>query len=80
MTVRHVSAARVTEMQGFSTVEWIFLANDGAKVGDAISADAGGMPIYKVVAIEEGRAWLRAEDQSPVQVMPLDRFRWKVSA
>ena len=46
-------------------------------VGDLISADAGGMPIYRVMALEEGRAWVSTSQGAPARAMPLDGFRWK---
>ena len=67
-------------MVSVSALNWTFLPNASAvKVGDLVSADAGGMPIYEVMAIEEGRAWLRREETSQALEMSLDRFSWKVA-
>jgi hypothetical protein len=63
-----------------STVQWKPLANDAAKAGDLVSADAGGMPIYRIVAIEGGQAWLQRDGSPAVQAMPLDRFHWRATA
>jgi len=52
-------------------------AHPPVRVGDMVSADAGGLPIYRVMAWEEGRAWVAASPGAPARVMPLDRFRWR---
>jgi hypothetical protein len=67
-------------MQGLGAIEWVFLANHGVQVGDAISADAGGLPIYRVVAIDKGQAWVRGEDDATVRVMPVACFSWKAAS
>jgi hypothetical protein len=61
-----------------SAIEWVLLGNEAVKAGDLVSADAGGMPIYRVVAVEGGQAWL--EGDRAVRKMPLARFRWKAAA
>lgn len=68
-------------MASVSALNWTPLSNPAAvKVGDLVSADAGGMPIYQVVAIEEeGRAWLRREQTAQTLQMPLNRFCWKAA-
>ena len=61
-------------------VEWVFLdhaAPEPVKAGDLVSADAGGLPIYRVMALEDGRAWVAAGQSAPVRAVPLDRFRWR---
>jgi hypothetical protein len=52
-------------------------AREPVHVGDLVSADAGGMPIYSVVAVEEGRAWVAARQGAPARAMPLDGLRWR---
>jgi hypothetical protein len=47
------------------------------QVGDMVSADAGGLPIYRVMAFEEGRAWVATGQGAPARAMPLDGFRWR---
>ncbi len=67
-------------MTGFQVVEWEFLdhaGKDTVHVGDVICADAGGMPAYQVVAIQDGRAWLRDEEHPFDWVLPLGGFQWK---
>jgi len=63
-----------------TTIEWVLLTKDAVKAGDLVSADAGGMPIYRVIAIENGRAWLQCEGRPALQTAPLDRFYWRAAA
>jgi hypothetical protein len=59
-----------------SAVDWVLLDTSALKVGDLVSADAGGMPTYRVVALEQGRAWLRDADHDFVWVLPVSVFHW----
>jgi hypothetical protein len=62
-----------------SAVDWVLSSQDDVHVGDVVSADAGGMPIYTVVAIDpEGEALLEDEFHAAVRA-PLDRFPWKAA-
>jgi len=63
-----------------SAVDWVLLAGETVKVGDLVSAEAGGMPIYRVVAVADGQAWLQGEREPAPSVKALDGFRWKGSA
>ncbi len=41
-------------------IDWVLLdhaADRPVDIGDVVSIDAGGMPIYRVVALADGRAW-----------------------
>ncbi len=61
-------------------IDWVFLnlANPGeVRVGELISADAGGLPIYRVMALRDGRAWLKDLDDDSDRVTPLTAFHWK---
>jgi len=62
-----------------SALAWVLLTKDAVSVGDLVSAEAGGMPIYRVIAVADGQAWLLGDDRPAVQVMPLDRFHWKAA-
>ena len=60
-------------------IDWVLVdhqADRPVQVGDVVSADAGGMPIYRVVAVE-GRQLRLDDERHTAQVMPLDRFRWR---
>ena len=67
-------------MDAVYEIDWHYL--DGAirgavRIGDAVSSAAGGMPIYRVMALGNGRAWLRDEMTNADRVMPLNSFHWK---
>jgi hypothetical protein len=59
-----------------SALQWVLSSQEDVHVGDVVSADAGGMPIYKVTAILGREALLEDEQHVPVRA-PLDRFPWK---
>lgn len=61
-------------------MNWVPLSKDAVAVGDYVSTDAGGMPIYRVVKLSGGQAWLQGERRPAVEVMPLDRFHWRSPA
>lgn len=54
-------------------------AREPVRPGDLISAEAGGLPIYRVVALEQGRAWVSTRPGAPARAMPLDGFWWRGS-
>lgn len=61
-------------------LDWIPLDHAAARpveIGDMISADAGGAPIYRVMALEKGRAWVATGAGAPARAMPLAGFLWK---
>jgi hypothetical protein len=68
-----------------NTVHWALLdhaAKEPVKVGDMVSADAGGLPIYRVMGFEPGRAWVATasvapDGAAPARAMPLAGFRWR---
>jgi hypothetical protein len=73
-------ATRRPTMLNIPALDWAPLdhaADEPVKVGDMVSSDAGGMPIYRVLAFEEGRAWVATRQGAPTLVMPLDGFRWR---
>ena len=61
-------------------IDWEFMDyadRDVVQVGDRVCTEAGGLPTYRVLALADGRAWLRDEDNDSDHVMPLTRFLWK---
>jgi len=58
-------------------IDWMLLKGLGVEVGDLVSADAGGMPTYRVVALDGDVARLRDEEHSCEEISPLSRFCWK---
>ena len=61
-----------------SALQWVLSSQDDVHVGDVVSADAGGMPIYKVMAILGREALLEDERHGAVRA-PLARFPWKAA-
>lgn len=60
-----------------SAVDWVLSEQDDVRVGDVVSADAGGMPIYRVMALANGKVVLRDEQHSATLQAPLEQFPWK---
>ncbi len=63
-------------------VQWVYLDDADRRVvqvGDRVCSDAGGLPTYQVLALTDGRAWLRDERSGADHLMPLTRFLWKAS-
>ena len=61
-------------------IDWVCLdcaAIHDVRVGDVVSAAAGGMPIYLVMLVENGRVWLRDDRDGSDRVAPLSQFHWK---
>jgi hypothetical protein len=65
-----------------SVVDWALLdhtATEPVQVGDMVSTEPGGMPIYRVMAVKADRAVLEDEQHSPPRDMPLTAFRWRAA-
>jgi hypothetical protein len=63
-------------------IDWIYLNADSdgdVRVGDLISAEAGGLPIYRVMAVRGDRAWLKDVDDGTDRVTLLSAFHWKAA-
>jgi hypothetical protein len=61
-------------------IDWIYLSggpDPDVHVGELISVEAGGLPIYRVMAIKGGRAWLKDLQDGADRVTPLSAFHWK---
>ena len=62
-----------------SAFQWVLSSQEDVHVGDVVSADAGGMPIYKVMAIL-GREALLEDEQHAEMRAPIKRFPWKAAS
>jgi hypothetical protein len=63
-------------------VDWVLLneaAQTEVQVGDVVSVEAGGAPTWRVLRLDQGRAWLRDEIRQMDCVAPLSQFHWKAS-
>ena len=59
-------------------VDWVLMdsaAQAQVAVGDLVSVEAGGTPIYRVLRVTEGRAWVR-DDQREMVWDLLDQLRF----
>jgi hypothetical protein len=66
-----------------AAIRWELLdhaAERPVQVGDVVSAEAGGMPIYRVVGLAGAKAWLDDERAPVRRLMSLDSFRWRGAA
>ncbi len=64
-----------------ANVEWSFIDQESPlplSRGDLVSAEAGGLPVYEVVSVSEGRAWLREAQTQRDFVMPAHSLRWRM--
>ncbi len=61
-------------------IDWRYL-DEGEqptlKVGEFVSTEAGGMPIYRIMSLGDGRAWLRNIDDGADHLTPLGQFHWR---
>lgn len=65
-----------------AALNWVLLdhaAQAPVQIGDAVSAEAGGMPIYRVVGLSDGKALLDDERGGSQVLAPLDTFRWRAA-
>jgi hypothetical protein len=63
-----------------SAIRWELLDHAAAKpveIGDVVSIEAGGMPIWRVVGLAGRKAWLDDERGATRLLASLDTFRWR---
>lgn len=63
-----------------AAINWELLDHDASKpvrVGDVVSVEAGGMPIFRVVGLVGTKAWLDDELGRVRRLASLDAFRWR---
>lgn len=61
-------------------IEWIHLdhaAPDALRVGDLVSAAAGGLPTYRVISVGDQQALVREDARGANLVLPIGRLHWK---
>ncbi|WP_337186431.1 hypothetical protein [Phenylobacterium sp.] len=67
-------------MATLPAVRWRLLDHAAARpveVGDVVSAEAGGMPIFRVVGLAGPNAWVDDPRRPVRRLMPLAAFRWR---
>ena len=60
--------------------QWVTIERCGVAPGDLVSAEAGGLPIYRVLSVQDQRAWLRDERTGRDHIAPLATLRWKLAS
>lgn len=63
-----------------AAIKWELLdhaAERPVQVGDVVSVEAGGMPIFRVVGLAGTKAWLDDEAGRMRRLTALDGFRWR---
>jgi hypothetical protein len=58
--------------------QWTAIDRSGVRAGDKVSAEAGGLPIYTVVALQNEGTLLREERSGREHVAPLSALHWKL--
>ena len=61
-------------------IDWVYLDRQEERdlhPGDLISSEAGGMPIYRITALRDGRVWMRDMDDGSDRAMAPGTFHWK---
>ena len=62
-------------------IEWEYFDRDTLGMiseGALISAEAGGLPIYRVMRLGDGRVWLRDVLEGCDRVTPRAGFHWRI--
>ena len=59
---------------------WVTIERFGVMPGDLVSSEAGGLPIYRVLSLQDQRAWLRDERTGRDHIAPLSSLRWKLAS
>lgn len=66
-----------------AAIRWELLdhtAERPVQVGDIVSTEAGGMPIYRVVGFAGAKAWVDDEQGRTRRLTALAQFRWRAAA
>ncbi len=58
--------------------QWNVIDRGHIAAGDLVSAEAGGLPVYRVLALQDRRLWLREEQSGRDHIAPMDAMRWKL--
>ena len=61
------------------TCAWTRVGAAGAAVGDLVSAEAGGLPTYRVLGVEADRLWMRDAQSGRDHIAPLAAVCWKMA-
>jgi len=77
---KNAGARQGDDMAVSHAIDWALIdqtSDHPVAVGDVVSADAGGMPIYRVVGLKGRQLELANERDAIIGALPLERFRWR---
>jgi hypothetical protein len=61
-------------------IDWVLLdhaASEPVMIGDLVSAGIDDLPVYRVMALDEDRAWVATHHGAPQRMMSLAAMRWR---
>jgi hypothetical protein len=61
-------------------IDWVPLdhaASEPVMIGDLVSASIDDLPVYRVMALDEDRAWVATHPGAPQRMMSLAAMRWR---
>jgi len=61
-------------------IDWVPLdhaASEPVMIGDLVSAGIDDLPVYRVMALDEDRAWVATHPGAPQRMMSLAAMRWR---
>jgi hypothetical protein len=61
-------------------IDWVPLdhaAGEPVRIGDLVSAGIDDLPVYRVMALDEDRAWVATHPGAPQRMMSLAAMRWR---
>ncbi len=64
-----------------ANVEWLFIDHTTRPTlaqGDLVSAEAGGLPVYRIMDITDARAWVRDARSERDHILPTGHLRWRM--
>ncbi len=61
-------------------IDWVPLdhtADPPVMIGDLVSAGIDDLPVYRVMGLDDGRAWVATHPGAPQRMMSLAEMRWR---
>jgi len=77
-----VASSRQLRPDNFAVlaIDWVPLdhaAREPVMIGDLVSAGIDDLPVYRVMALDEDRAWVITHPGAPQRMMSLTAMRWR---
>jgi hypothetical protein len=61
------------------TRQWNVIDRSRIAEGDLVSAEAGSLPVYRVLQLQDRRLWLREERTGRDHIAPVEAMRWTLA-